>query len=340
MCPKWKVLRHQSVVCVWDATSGANVSCVDTGDHTGTWACGPRNARSKFMPELGICTVCIGGGRLEDAADVATVACNVREFSDRQFIVWRCRHCRSLHCAEGIDHEQYYRRYPIQGQRQDLPTRLLFASRRRQLERGGVRASHSLLDFGCGNGGFVEFLRDGGYAAVEGFDPYSKRYADRRTLERRYDVVMAQDAIEHVPDPGEFLDEILGLVANGGMAVIGTPDAAALDLDDVLDRVGRLHQPYHQHILSSNALTAMIESRGFAVSRVEHRWYADTLYPFINSRFLFGYVNATGGVIDAAFEPWRADVVLRSPRLLMHGLVGGCFNPRKDVVVFATRDQA
>jgi len=289
------------------------------------------------MPDFRTCNVCPGRGRLEEAREVAQVACNVREFRDRQFTVWRCLHCASLHCAEDIDHAQYYRRYPIQAQRADLPTRLLFASRRRQMQRGGVRAPQSLLDYGCGNGGFVEFLRRCGFGAVEGFDPYSERYADRRTLDRRYDVVVAQDAIEHVPDPGEFLDEILGLVGTAGNAVIGTPDATALDLDDVLDRVGRLHQPYHQHILSLSALTAMIHSRGFAVSRIEHRWYADTLYPFINSRFLFGYVHATGGFIDAAFEPWRADVVLRSPRLLMQGLTGGCFNPRKDVVVFATR---
>jgi len=286
------------------------------------------------MHEFSICNVCPGRGRLEEASEVAQVACNVREFHDRHFTVWRCRHCASLHCAEEIDHGQYYRRYPIQGQRADLPTRLLFASRRRQLERGGVRPSHAILDYGCGNGGFVEFLRDRGYAAVNGFDPYSERYADQCTLDRRYDVVMAQDAIEHVPDPGEFLDHVLGL---GRTAVIGTPDAAALDLDDAFDRVGRLHQPYHQHMLSLRALTAMIDARGFAVSRVEHRWYADTLYPFINSRFLFGYVNATGGVIDAAFEPWRADVVLRSARLLLQGLLGGCFNPRKDVVVFAKK---
>jgi hypothetical protein len=67
------------------------------------------------------------------------------------------------------------------------------------------------------------------------------------------------------------------------------------------------------------------------------RWYVDTWFPFCNSSFLVRYWAATGGTIDASFEPFRIGLVLRSPTLLAHGLFGRASPPRKDVALFARR---
>jgi hypothetical protein len=45
------------------------------------------------------------------------------------------------------------------------------------------------------------------------------------------------------------------------------------------------------------------------------------LFPTVNSRFLWSYVEKTG-LLDAAVEPPRTDLVLRSPDLLFFVFFG------------------
>lgn len=282
------------------------------------------------------CNLCDSPGHIDTAPEVKKIRSNVRQFQDEEFTVWRCRNCGSLHCLEDIDYARYYHDYPLKRQKPDFFTLKLFSARLRQLVSGGLKKTHSVLDYGCGNGGFVRFLRARGYSLAEGFDPYSESFSDRAVLERRYDFVISQDVIEHAPDTPSFLDEMLALVRpGGGVAVIGTPDAAKISLDDPIDIVGHLHQPHHRHILSKAQLENLVEARGFRIIKVLRRWYVDTWLPFLNGSFFFRYVAATGGAVDSIFEPIRYRLVLGSPQLLFYGLFGRLRNPCKDILVFA-----
>jgi 2-polyprenyl-3-methyl-5-hydroxy-6-metoxy-1,4-benzoquinol methylase len=282
-----------------------------------------------------VCNICSSPRTLEESPEVATVRCNVRDFADEAYTVWRCANCGALHSLEDIDYSRFYRNYPIQRQKLDFFTRRLFASRLRELVKGGLRAEHSVLDYGCGNGAFVMYLRQRGYARAQGYDPYSTHFADPAVLERQFDVVVSQDVIEHAPDPLGFLDEIVALVHERGMLAIGTPDAARLRLSDPLDAIGRLHQPYHRHFFTRRELARHLEARGFRVTRTVQRWYVDTWFPFLNSNFLFRYVAAAGGAMDVMLDPLRPLVLIRAPSLIFHGLFGRLRQPGKDILMFA-----
>jgi 2-polyprenyl-3-methyl-5-hydroxy-6-metoxy-1,4-benzoquinol methylase len=282
-----------------------------------------------------VCNICSSPRTLEESPEVATVRCNVRDFADEAFTVWRCANCGALHSLEDIDYSRFYANYPIQRQKLDFYTRRLFASRLRELVKGGFRPEHSVLDYGCGNGAFVMYLRQLGYARAQGYDPYSSHFADPAVLERQFDAVVSQDVVEHAPDPLRFLDEIVALVHERGMLAIGTPDAERLSLADPLDAVGRLHQPYHRHFFSRRELTKQLEARGFRVTRTVQRWYVDTWFPFLNSNFLFRYVAVAGGVMDVMLEPLRPLVLVRAPSLVFHGLFGRLLQPGKDILMFA-----
>lgn len=288
-----------------------------------------------------VCNLCQSPGRLEESPEVASVRCNVREFAGETFTVWRCSHCGALHSLEDIDYGRFYQRYPVQRQKLDFFTRRLFASRLRELSRAGLAPRHSILDYGCGNGAFVTYLRRRGYVGAEGYDPYSQHYADKAVLDREFDFVVAQDVIEHAPDPLGLLDQLMARVQSvHGVLVIGTPDAARLRLADPLEAIGRLHQPYHRHLFTAKGLAEQLEARGFRITRAVHRWYVDTWFPFLNSSFFFRYTAAAGGVMDVGFEPIRPGVILRSPGLVFYGLFGRLFEPGKDIILFATpRDQ-
>jgi 2-polyprenyl-3-methyl-5-hydroxy-6-metoxy-1,4-benzoquinol methylase len=288
-----------------------------------------------------VCNICTSPRTLEEAPEVASVRCNVREFQGETFTVWRCANCRALHSLEDIDYGRYYGRYPIQQQELDFFTRRLFASRLRELVRGGLRRTHSLLDYGCGNGAFVLYLRERGYARAEGYDPYSRRFAAPAVLQRQFDFVVSQDVIEHAPEPLRLLDELIALVQPArGVLAIGTPDAARLRLGDPMEAVGRLHQPYHRHLFAADELARQLGARGLRVTRTVRRWYVDTWFPFLNSTFFFRYVAAAGGMMDAVFEPIRPGVIARSPMLMFYGLLGRAFQPGKDVLLFAARSDA
>jgi 2-polyprenyl-3-methyl-5-hydroxy-6-metoxy-1,4-benzoquinol methylase len=281
------------------------------------------------------CTLCPEGSAFEEAADAHKVRSNVRRFRDQTFTVWRCRGCGCLHCLEDIDYAAYYADYPLKRQRLDFFTRRMYSSRLALLARAGLRRDHRILDYGCGNGAFVRFLRERGYAGAAGYDPYSTAFADPAALDARYDLVTTQDVIEHAPDPIAFLDRVTALVIRpGGLLAVGTPDASEIDLRAPLDVVGQLHQPYHRHLLTRAWLAREIEARGFRIAAEVRRWYTDTWFPFCNSAFLTRFWAANGGVIDASFEPVSASVFLRHPGLLIHGLLGRLWAPGKDVVVF------
>jgi 2-polyprenyl-3-methyl-5-hydroxy-6-metoxy-1,4-benzoquinol methylase len=282
------------------------------------------------------CTLCAGAGTFHDAVERAQVACNVRAHRAHRSTVWRCRHCRSLHALEPIDLARWYADYPLRRARLDFFAQRLYGSRLALLDRHGIGPNDHILDYGCGNGTFVRYLQSRGRHAA-GFDPYCAPWDDPGVLARRYDVVTCQDVIEHTDDPLAALDALIARVRPGGMLVVGTPDAAALDLGSPLDVVGQLHQPYHRHLIAAVQLERLLEERGLAVVAAVPRWYVDTWFPFCNSPFILRYWLATGGAVDASFERFRLALVLGSPRLLAFGLFGRWSAPRKDVVIFARR---
>lgn len=128
------------------------------------------------------------------------------------------------------------------------PTRLKFIVERtcRHFGRGagGVKplAGLHILDIGCGGGLIAEPLARLG-ATVMGIDPgaatveAAKRHAAENGLALRYrqalaedlaaegerfDVVLALEVIEHVPDLGAFLDAACALVSPGGLLFAAT----------------------------------------------------------------------------------------------------------------------
>ncbi len=262
---------------------------------------------------------------------------NAQRFRTERFTMWRCPDCASLHAVEPIDYARYYAGYFMQRQPLDFFARRIFAQRLRDLDPARFRTDIRILDHGCGNGNFVRFLHERGFAYARGYDPYSPDFADPALLGTGYDVVTSQDVVEHAPDPGRYLDDLADLVRRpGGVLAVGTPNAEHIDLADPIDRVGPLHQPFHRHILAGTRLVAMLEARGFRIDRVIPRSYVDTWLPFVNSAFVFNYMAAADGTVESGFDPIRMGLILTSPKLLFHGLFGRLEKRRKDILVLAT----
>jgi SAM-dependent methyltransferase len=284
------------------------------------------------------CNICQSSCAEPRDVETASVRSNVRKFRDEHFRVWRCPTCLSVHAQDEVDLGHYYASYPFHtlGAQKDTDG-LLQAMYRNQLKRlqaAGLRPEHSVLDYGCGGGAFVKFLRAHGYDNVRGFDEYSEHFADRAVLEARYDVIVTQDVLEHVAEPWDFLHTISGLLAPAGVVLIGTPNAQALDLQNPEVSVHALHQPYHRHIMSKQMLLGLGEELGWELLRYYPSMYSNTPMPFVNQRFLLHYFQAGDNTVDIATEPIQVkNPKLYTPATLFWGFFGYFFPPETDVAV-------
>jgi SAM-dependent methyltransferase len=183
----------------------------------------------------------------------------------------------------------------------------------------------------------LSFLRESGFTQLAGYDEYSEHYADRSALAQTYDCVMTQDVIEHVPEPLTLVKTLHDLAKPGGVIVLGTPNAEAIDLAKPEERVHTLHAPYHRHILSKQALLGLGQDLGWKVLAYHPTMYANTRIPFVNSAFVAHYFKCLDNNCDLVTEPIHPTWKLFTPVTLAHALFGSFWAPECDVMAIFQR---
>lgn len=273
-------------------------------------------------------------------AETAEVRCNVRRFRDERFRVWRCSSCRSIHAEDAVDLDHYYAGYPVFDAELDWKLNVVYGGMLARLRAAGLSPEHRILDYGCGKGLLVRYLRQQGYEHAVGWDRYAEGHDDASLLQGSYDCVVSQDVIEHVDDPRATLRQLDALVTPGGFLSIGTPEAGALDLARPEDFVHALHLPFHRHIFSAQALQDAGRAVGWEVERYYDTMYNNTLVPTMNPRFVLHYVRCHDDVFDLVTEPVRLSWKLWSPATLFYALFGYFFDRHTDVQVIFRKPRA
>ena len=156
------------------------------------------------------------------------------------------------------------------GQERDLTLRELGVE---PAELGGRR----ILDVGCANGIFLNYLRERGASGVgidisqqmveaaraRGLDARSAGL-DELPADASWDVVTLWDVIEHLLDPREALQRVAGLLRAGGELWIQTP-CTGLVSDAFGDGWRNYLYPQHIHLFSEPGLERLLEQEGFGV---------------------------------------------------------------------------
>jgi 2-polyprenyl-3-methyl-5-hydroxy-6-metoxy-1,4-benzoquinol methylase len=297
-----------------------------------------RNLRIASSRKKSLKCVCCGEETLHDKVETAEVCCNVRAFRNEKFAVWRCSSCRSIHSTTPPDLNRYYRDYPFADRRLGWVERKIYGRMLRQLKKFGLRRGAAVLDYGCGSGLFIDYLREKGFCEAYGYDPFSKKYADPAPLRKKYDCVVLLDVLEHVEAPLDFLRHLRDLLKPGGLLFICMPDSAAIDLSSADKFKHSLHQPYHRHLISATALLRNARELWLKPLRVVCRHSTDTFWPFVNWRFFREWLRTGDDTINVAFEgPVGKRLWRKFPRLLLAGLFGAFFPLRGDLVIFLQR---
>jgi SAM-dependent methyltransferase len=267
--------------------------------------------------------------------DVGKARGNTRRFAKEIYRLWKCPQCQSIHNVEPVDFADIYSDYPLNKRKLDVFARGTLRNLLARLERAGLRREHSILDYGCGNGVFLQFLREKGFSHVTGYDPFVAEFASLPA--GPFDCVVANDLIEHVPDPRATLEQCAAEVRPGGLLYVGTADSEPVVMDDLEPHIMRLHQPFHRVIVTAKGLEQLAGETGLAPVAAYRRSYMDTLLPFSNYRFLDELNKTLGHDLDAALDPSSARVVMRTPRLWFFALFGFFFPSADEPAVVLRR---
>ena len=148
-------------------------------------------------------------------------------------------------------------------------------------------ATSRMLDIGCGFGFGLDFaIRVKGWCCL-GIDPaqiaamgreqlglpIEQRMlgADEPTLRGAFDVVMAAETIEHMPDPAAFLAILVSTLAPSGILVLTTPDAEAIHPEAPAGQLAGLLSPgLHIVLQSERSLRRLLAEAGLPQIHIDH----------------------------------------------------------------------
>jgi SAM-dependent methyltransferase len=164
-----------------------------------------------------------------------------------------------------------------------------------------------ILDFGCGNGARLRFLRHIGFQNLYGVELGRAWESDGIVVrpdlsdydDASFDVIVASHVLEHVFDFDQVVREFRRVSADGAHLYAAVPNLRSKVHELVGSRWLMLDAPRHQWHFTADSLQAVIETHGFAV---EHK-YTKPVYPKnIDLRGLSRY-----GVILRAYAAWLRD---------------------------------
>jgi len=148
-----------------------------------------------------------------------------------------------------------------------------------------IQSEHAgdLLDYGCGPGTFLAYLRERrGFRSVEGLELSRKSVAFARETfgltvapdtsglsKALYDCITLIEVLEHVPHPGQFLDEVLTRLKPGGTLLITTPAVDSVTARWFPDTCEHYTGPSHLSLFTESALRKLLRAKRCVIERLE-----------------------------------------------------------------------
>lgn len=210
----------------------------------------------------------------------------VRDMPD--MLVLKCKKCGLIflenfdHITNGFYEESKMRKNsPVEDWKLYLRECAVDDSRRAKWVKAEF-AGRTVLDFGCGGGGFLVKIKDF-VKKCAGFekDKRLKRliegrfginiYSDIRDVDFKFDIITLFHTLEHFKDPRDMLSKLSRLLNKGGKIIIEVPNAndALLSLYDCKPFSNFTYWGCHLYLFSNSTLRKLIQQSGLGIKYIK-----------------------------------------------------------------------
>lgn len=199
------------------------------------------------------------------------------------FDVLRCEGCGSLFTVwlpreeAKEDYDSYYRPDNL-----ETPEFMLKSMDEIVAAFSSHRQSNRLLDVGFGAGGLLRAAVRAGWdaegvevsapavehARMAGLKVFNAELEQARYPDHTFDVVMAVEVLEHVPDPAALVREIARILRPGGLLWATTPHGSGLSARLLGTRWSVVCPPEHLQLLSGRGIQKLLGAAGFSSTQV------------------------------------------------------------------------
>ncbi len=285
------------------------------------------------------CPVCNFSTDNPQKQDLGVVKGNTERFLHVNFPLWKCPKCLSIISVQPVNFEDIYKDYPLNKRQLDVFAKGTLKNLTKRLLGSGAKKTDMILDYGCGNGIYVDYLKQQGFQCVVGYDPYVEEFASLPSDKAPFDVIVNNDTLEHCDDIYKLIESNLALLKPGGLLYIGTADSEPVSMESLDAHVMRLHQPYHRIIITESTLHNIIKCYDVTLIAHYRRSYHDTIRPFSNYRFLDELNKALGHNLDHAMDEQKTTrAFLLNPKLWFFALFGYWFPSAAEPAVIVRKN--
>lgn len=168
--------------------------------------------------------------------------------------------------------------------------------------------STKLLDFGCGNGHLMLRFEKYGFKCT-GFDIDYNSIAVAKELglevfsgnffnidfNKKFDVVILNQSLEHLYDPSKYLKHIRSLLEDNGQLIISVPNSSSVDFHILKDSWTSFQAPTHIYHFNRDSLSFLLNKVGFKIIKISYSSPLNSLKPtylFKNFKNIFKLQNS------------------------------------------------
>ena len=216
-----------------------------------------------------------------------------------KFFIYKCLKCGIVFTdlrPSGRDFKKYYPD-SYYGKRKSFADDLINYSRLRKISGLFGRSKISVLDVGCGNGGFLSLLLRVGYD-VQGTEMAPERHFVENAIlekickkdlpdcgfsEKKFDAVTMWHSLEHIDNPERYLREAKRVLKDEGFLIIEVPNFASWQSRLTGGRWFHLDVPRHLFHYDPKTLPTLLVSYGFPVLKVSHFSFIYGIFGFVQS---------------------------------------------------------
>jgi 2-polyprenyl-3-methyl-5-hydroxy-6-metoxy-1,4-benzoquinol methylase len=233
-----------------------------------------------------------------------------------EFDIFTCLECGCVFLGGLSINGEYYKKYYESGYYEsanisifskllDLLSR--FSARRKQkFILAGLQKYNgiSILDVGCGAGGFLlqldakKFVKSGaeinpegaGICRKNGLEIYDQNLIDINFDNKKFDVVAMWHVLEHLPNPVEMFKKIHAILSDNGVLIFEVPNADSFGFRYGREDWFHLDSPRHLILYNIRSVMKLCELSGFRVDRIKNEFYdypLDLFWSIRKSRIRF-----------------------------------------------------